>query len=90
MSLPFESWVDVFAEGALRKSVQEQELSDLRLRCEVTNISEAVDGVLVTYQRHDGTTAEIKSKFLVGADGKRGYVRKCYLEEKGIEQTVGE
>lgn len=53
------------------------------------SICEVEGGVQATYERKDGTTAQVRGKFLVGADGKRGYVRKGYLEAKGIEQRVG-
>ena len=55
----------------------------------MTGIREVDDGVYATYQREDGETMEIQGKHLVGADGKRGYVRKGYLEAKGIQQLPG-
>lgn len=55
----------------------------------MTGIREVDGGVQATYQREDGETIDIHSKHLVGADGKRGYVRKGYLEAKGIKQLPG-
>lgn len=55
----------------------------------MTSILEVDDGVVVSYTRPDGTEARLKSAYLVGADGKRGFVRKEYLEAKGIEQIPG-
>jgi 2-polyprenyl-6-methoxyphenol hydroxylase-like FAD-dependent oxidoreductase len=55
----------------------------------VTGIREVDGGVQAIYQREDGETMEIQGKHLVGADGKRGYVRKGYLEAKGIQQLPG-
>ena len=63
--------------------------AELRLQCTVTSILEIDDGVVVSYTRQDGTEGSLKSAYLVGADGKRGFVRKEYLEAKGIEQIPG-
>ncbi|KAL2678345.1 hypothetical protein Neosp_009091 [[Neocosmospora] mangrovei] len=76
-------------EKELRRSIQTSEYAELRLNCTMTGIREVDDGVYATYQREDGETMEIQGKHLVGADGKRGYVRKGYLEAKGIQQLPG-
>lgn len=55
----------------------------------MTGIREVDGGVQAIYQREDGETIEIHGQHLVGADGKRGYVRKEYLEAKGIQQLPG-
>jgi len=58
------------------------------LGVEVTSIEELEEGVRVQFQ--DGSAEQhVSGSFLVGADGKRGYVRKGYLEPKGIRQEVG-
>lgn len=69
--------------------MKEQPLSELRYPCDVTGIDEITDGVQVEYKRPDGSCSKLKGRFLVGADGKRGYTRKDYLEAKGIEQVLG-
>ncbi|KAI8711251.1 3-(3-hydroxy-phenyl)propionate/3-hydroxycinnamic acid hydroxylase [Fusarium sp. LHS14.1] len=76
-------------EKELRRSIQTSEYAELRLNCTVTGIREVDHGVYATYQREDGETMEIQGKHLVGADGKRGYVRKGYLEARGIQQLPG-
>ena len=58
--------------------------SDLRVQSTVTSISEDEDWVYVTYTDKDGRERQIKSRFLVGADGKTGFTRKRYLEPRGI------
>ncbi|RKL12515.1 hypothetical protein BFJ70_g16210 [Fusarium oxysporum] len=76
-------------EKKFRRSIQASEYAELRLNCTVTGIREVDGGVQATYQREDGETIDIHGKHLVGADGKRGYVRKGYLEAKGIKQLPG-
>ena len=39
---------------------------------------------MVQYVDAGGQERSIRGKFLIGADGKTGYVRKKYLEPKGI------
>ena len=77
------------AEKEMRNLIEASENARLRLNSTVTHIDEVEDGVQVTYLRKDGTAAELQGIFLVGADGKRGYVRKGYLEAKGITQSAG-
>ncbi|KAM6529230.1 hypothetical protein FALCPG4_007377 [Fusarium falciforme] len=76
-------------EKEFRRSIQASEYAELRLNCTVTGIREVDGGVQAIYQREDGKTVDIHGKHLVGADGKRGYVRKGYLEAKGIQQLQG-
>ena len=55
--------------------------------CEVVDICENADWVTVTYEHksgQEGAVKKVKCKFLVGADGKMGFVRKKYLEPKGV------
>jgi 2-polyprenyl-6-methoxyphenol hydroxylase-like FAD-dependent oxidoreductase len=66
----------------------------------LTNITEDTDSVTITYEDDTGTKKSskvltllnslIQGKFLVGADGKVGYVRKHYLEPKGVKQVDSE
>jgi 2-polyprenyl-6-methoxyphenol hydroxylase-like FAD-dependent oxidoreductase len=55
----------------------------------VTSIEELNGKVEVYIKSQDGQKQHVTCTFLVGADGKRGYVRKGYLEAKGIRQEVG-
>ncbi|KAF5589472.1 FAD NAD(P)-binding domain-containing protein [Fusarium pseudocircinatum] len=76
-------------EKDLRDSVQASKYSELRLGSKVIGIREVPDGIQASYRRNDGKVLEIQGKYLVGADGKRGYVRKECLEAKGIQQLPG-
>ena len=71
-------------EKAIRDSVAKSPSSELRSGCQVNGIIEDDDYVTVTYQDAAGQSRSIKSRFLVGADGKTGFVRKKYLEPRGI------
>jgi 2-polyprenyl-6-methoxyphenol hydroxylase-like FAD-dependent oxidoreductase len=55
----------------------------------VTACTQKDDRVEVSYTKIDGNIAQLRGRFLVGADGKRGLVRKKFLEPKGIQQLVG-
>ena len=57
--------------------------SKLRPECTVVGIEEDEEKVTATYT-FNGTQNSISGRFLVGADGKTGFVRKKYLEPKGI------
>jgi 2-polyprenyl-6-methoxyphenol hydroxylase-like FAD-dependent oxidoreductase len=69
--------------------VSDSDYAELRLGCEVTSVEELAEGVKVQYICQNGPRAQLTGNFLVGADGKRGYVRKKHLEAKGIRQKVG-
>lgn len=71
-------------EKAIRDVVASNTHSQLRSQCLVTGIYENEDSVSVKYTNADGQETSIRGKFLVGADGKTGYVRKKYLEPRGI------
>jgi 2-polyprenyl-6-methoxyphenol hydroxylase-like FAD-dependent oxidoreductase len=57
----------------------------MKLSSTVTSISEDSDWVYAKYTDINGATKQIRSRFLVGADGKTGYTRKQYLESRGIK-----
>lgn len=71
-------------EGAVRSVVERSDYSELRAGCTVTAITEDSTSITAEYRTSKGQFKSIKGKFLVGADGKTGFVRKRYLEEKGI------
>jgi 2-polyprenyl-6-methoxyphenol hydroxylase-like FAD-dependent oxidoreductase len=50
----------------------------------VTQIEEDGDWVYCQYSDASGALKSVRSKFLVGCDGKRGFTRKFYLEPKGV------
>ncbi|RDW75503.1 hypothetical protein BP6252_06645 [Coleophoma cylindrospora] len=72
-------------EASLRKAMSKAGYSDLRLSSTITSISEDEDWVYARYTDSLGAERKIKSKFLVGADGKTGYTRKQYLEAYGVK-----
>lgn len=58
--------------------------------CEVVGRDEHAEGVTVHYLDRDKKSCQIRAGWLVGADGKRGVVRKHFLEpSEGIRQEVG-
>jgi hypothetical protein len=50
----------------------------------VNHIEEDADWVYCQYLDASGEQKKIRSKFLVGCDGKTGFTRKSYLEPKGV------
>ncbi|KIX01168.1 uncharacterized protein Z518_08893 [Rhinocladiella mackenziei CBS 650.93] len=77
-------------EEAMRNLVNASEFATLKTECEVISCNEFEDSVAASYKTKDGSTEKLKGKFLVGADGKRGVVRKHFLEGRGIKQVVGQ
>ena len=71
-------------EKYLRSVTANQDCSQLRSSSTVTQIEEDEDWVYCQYADDTGTQKMIRTKFLVGADGKTGYTRKMYLEQKGV------
>ena len=71
-------------EKAIRDTIAANPHSQLRSGCTVTAINEDVDRVTVQYTNTTGEQCSIQGSFLVGADGKTGYVRKKYLEPRGV------
>ncbi|CAH0057995.1 unnamed protein product [Clonostachys solani] len=62
----------------------------LKLNCDVVGLVENPSNVEVTYEETDTPgTHVVRGKYAVGADGKRGFVRKQFLEERGIKQETG-
>ena len=64
----------------LRQKVAESPYCELRTGCQVTGRCQTHDEVVATYQPHSGPSRKITAYWLVGADGKKGVVRKhdCY------------
>ena len=70
-------------EKHLRSKIDKR-YGTLRSNATVTAISEDADHVYVDYKDSSGEERRISGKFLVGADGKTGFVRKKYLEPRGV------
>ena len=71
-------------ERAIRDAISQSLCSELRPKSSLVSIKEEGNMVKADYIDQDGLTRQIRAPFLVGADGKTGYVRKRYLEPKGI------
>ena len=71
-------------EKAIRDRISTLPSSEIRSESVVTGISEDDDRVAVEYTDSHGRTRNLAASFVVGADGKTGYVRKRYLEPKGV------
>lgn len=71
-------------EKAIRDRIGTLSKSDFRSGCGVLGVSETSESVSVKYQTPSGEQRSLKAPFLVGCDGKTGFVRKKYLEDKGI------
>lgn len=72
-------------ERSLRVAMDSTHHSDLRPGATVTNIWEGDAWVYCQYTDANGADRRVRSKFLVGADGKTGFTRKRYLESQGIK-----
>jgi 2-polyprenyl-6-methoxyphenol hydroxylase-like FAD-dependent oxidoreductase len=71
-------------EKHLRLAASRHNCSQLRSSCTVTHIEEDNDWVYCQYSDVSGAQRRVRSKFLVGSDGKTGFTRKSYLEPKGV------
>lgn len=72
-------------EKYLRTKIGPGSHSTLRSGCTLTSIRESGDWVYAKYIDDQGREHTIRSKFLVGADGKTGFTRKQYLEPLGVQ-----
>lgn len=71
-------------EKYLRLTATRHVSSQLRSSCTVTHIEEDREWVYCQYSDALGDQKRLRSKFLVGCDGKTGFTRKTYLEPKGV------
>ncbi|KAJ5267201.1 hypothetical protein N7478_010009 [Penicillium angulare] len=77
-------------ERALRDMIAASDYCTIQSSCEVMNRNEDADGVTVYYKNAEGNDCQVRASWLVGADGKRGVVRKYFLEPTaGIRQEAG-
>lgn len=71
-------------ERSIRDAILLSPCSELRSNALLASIVEDESSVTVEYTDQSRTINRIRAPFLVGADGKTGYVRKRYLEPKGV------
>ncbi|KAH2702661.1 hypothetical protein KXW03_003621 [Aspergillus fumigatus] len=77
-------------EYFLRQMVASSEYCTLQSSCEVIGRDEHENGVTVHYLDSTKTPSQLHAAWLVGADGKRGIVRKHFLEPSaGVRQETG-
>jgi 2-polyprenyl-6-methoxyphenol hydroxylase-like FAD-dependent oxidoreductase len=76
-------------ERQLRKQAELLPACKLYEGCEVLSRTEHPDHLEVGFRTATGETNKIRTRFLVGADGKRGVVRKHFLEPEGVKQQIG-
>lgn len=74
-------------EREIRALLKTVPACDLRVGCEVLSRTEGEDHTIIEYRTIEGTIQAIRTSWLVGADGKRGIVRKKFLEPEGIKQV---
>lgn len=78
-------------ESAMREKVMATPHCDLRCGCTVTDREQCGENLIVQYESGKGASrkiGKIKGSFLIGADGKKGVVRKHFLEaSSGIKQV---
>ncbi|PKX91170.1 putative monooxygenase [Aspergillus novofumigatus IBT 16806] len=76
--------------GQGRHLVSSSKYCTLQSSCEVVSRDEHADGVTVHYLDSKKAPHQIHAAWLVGADGKRGIVRKHFLEPSaGVRQEPG-
>ncbi|KAJ5627614.1 hypothetical protein N7490_009842 [Penicillium lividum] len=71
-------------EKHLRIAMNSTGFCQLRTNSTIVDIFEEGDYVYSRYLDDQGNTHNVKSRFLVGADGKTGFTRKNFLEPLGI------
>jgi len=74
------------SEREIRALLKDFPSCQLRTGCEVLTREQVGDHTVIEYNNQAGTRRSIRSRWLVGADGKRGVVRKKFLEPEGIRQ----
>lgn len=80
----------IHAEFYLRQLIEKSPFCTLHTGCEVVGREENADNIKVRYLDRNRAKQELRASWLVGADGKRGVVRKRFLEASaGIRQEKG-
>ena len=74
----------------MRQAVYKSGFCELRCSSTVTSLEELDSGVLVRYKDSHDHSKLLKCSYLVGSDGKKGVVRKHFLEPiAGVKQETG-
>jgi 2-polyprenyl-6-methoxyphenol hydroxylase-like FAD-dependent oxidoreductase len=74
----------------MRDKVEESQYCELRCSSKVVCREELDSGVIVGYEDQAGSLRHIKCSWMIGADGKKGVVRKYFLEPTAnIKQETG-
>ncbi|KAK2750485.1 hypothetical protein FQN55_002085 [Onygenales sp. PD_40] len=76
-------------EREIRSIIKDLPTCEVRTGCEAISRIEVDDHTILEYVTQDGTKHSIRTSWLVGADGKRGVVRKKFLEPEGVRQEDG-
>ncbi|KAI1428783.1 hypothetical protein F5Y12DRAFT_782374 [Xylaria sp. FL1777] len=77
-------------ELAMREKLKGSQYCELRCGCTVTGRKQDGTSIIAEYTDAKGQARSIRGSWLVGADGKRGVVRKHFLEPSaGIRQVDG-
>ncbi|KAK9448270.1 FAD/NAD(P)-binding domain-containing protein [Limtongia smithiae] len=71
-------------ERSIRDIIQSLPTIDLRIKSEVVRVYEDSDFAYVEYRDETDRMHTVRAKFLVGADGRTGFIRKNYLEPRGV------
>jgi 2-polyprenyl-6-methoxyphenol hydroxylase-like FAD-dependent oxidoreductase len=81
----------LYQEREIRALLKDFPSCTLRTGCEVFSRTEdaTTNKTVVGYRDQTGTERFIRTSWLVGADGKRGVVRKKFLEPEGVRQEDG-
>jgi 2-polyprenyl-6-methoxyphenol hydroxylase-like FAD-dependent oxidoreductase len=76
-----------YSEREIRALLDDFPSCELRTGCEVIGREENSNHSVIEYVDQAGCKQLIRTTWLVGADGKRGVVRKKFLEPEGIRQV---
>ncbi|KAI0502930.1 hypothetical protein F5B22DRAFT_580901 [Xylaria bambusicola] len=77
-------------EFAMRKELAGSQYCELRCGCTVTGRKQDGAEIVAEYTNANGEAKNIRGSWLIGADGKKGIVRKHFLEPSaGIRQVEG-
>lgn len=71
-------------EKYLRNAMTSSSFCQLQINATMIDIREEGDHVYSQYRDAQGKIRNVKSRFLVGADGKTGFTRKNFMEPLGI------
>jgi 2-polyprenyl-6-methoxyphenol hydroxylase-like FAD-dependent oxidoreductase len=66
------------------RAATNKSLGEMKTSSTLSAIREDDKHVMVDYHDEEGNLHTIRAQFLVGADGKTGFVRKKYLEPMGV------